>query len=119
MSEKEELKTRREKVAEEMAEALRKERAELKRAADALEGLVRHPGWKFYTTLIGQRANHDVETLQKPFTEDKDIFAAEYAKGTLNGLNIAVKLPWLKIEEAKQELGAGVPDDETEQGTES
>lgn len=92
---------RRQQVADEVANDLRKERVEIKKQAEALLSLMAHPGWGVYRAIVTANAQNMMTQLQRPLKTPDEVMLQEYTKGALNGLSTALMIPQGKVDEAK------------------
>lgn len=102
MINKEEVKLRRDQVREEIGAAQRIDRNAIRNQAEALQGLIAHPGWKVYQTIVAAQAQNHMANLQRPLKSPDEVMVQEYTKGTLNGLSTALMTVQGTIEQAKQ-----------------
>lgn len=93
------------KAQEELAAEQRAVRRKTKEDADLLQSLIAHKGWARYVELVESAGQLQMKTLREPLENTFQVTKSEYAKGTLNGLENAVKLPYLMIAEAKDAYG--------------
>lgn len=79
----------------------REQRVKTLKDAEVLESLIAHPGWKVYVELIEKVGQNLHEQIMAPLENVLLVTQTEYQKGTLNGLQAAVRLAHSKIAESK------------------
>ena len=98
-------------AAQELAAQVRQERSTIKKDAELMEQLLRHPAWPRFLALIEAVADNHMKVVMTPLSNSFELTKAEYAKGTLNGLSLAASLPNAKISEAKATYGGSQAQD--------
>ena len=83
-----------------------------KELAEILEGLVKHPGWVAYQTLLGRRIQMFADTVMAPAGSNDGAIALEWVKGAMSGLLIARNLPSVIIDAMKPKAPATDGDDD-------
>jgi len=69
--------------------------------AHMLKTLTETPGWKIFVDMLQNRVDMEA-TIALGKTESIDqVFAKEFAKGTFNGLRLAMELPSITIQTAQ------------------
>ena len=86
---------------EDIAQQQREQDRQVREDARVLQALIAHPGWPVLVKLVEAVAQNYYATVMRPVESVFEVTKPEYAKGTLNGLTLAMGLPQSKIEEAK------------------
>lgn len=88
-------------MVDDIQQDVREQNAQVHRDAEVLTQLLAHPGWKVFCSLVETVGQNFYMQLVQPLETVDGCVKAEYAKGTLNGLQTAVDLPARKIAESK------------------
>lgn len=100
-------------TADELREQSRAADREDKELGELMQGLVKHPGWAAFTTLLNKNMQGAADTLMQ---SEQQLVAggsnSEYVKGTMRGLMVARDLPYASI--ATMKSLSSEPGQETE-----
>lgn len=99
------------KTAKELGTAQRADLQTLRKDAELMESLLKHPGWPRFMTMIEAVGQNFQRAAMQPIENALESVKTEHAKGALTGLTVAAQLPSAKIREAEDLLSLSADDE--------